>query len=101
MGEKRTASTHLTRMMDVSCPIEKAATIFIPRFIPKFIPRNAWHGFTTPDNELLLLWITTLAGLDGFFASSETLLRPRAVRHFALRGPAAVTSVTEGARLAA
>jgi hypothetical protein len=71
MGEKRTASTHLTRMMDVSCPIEKAATIFIP----KFIPRNAWHGFTTPDNELLLLWVTALAGLDGFFRKTEQAAR--------------------------
>ncbi|MGC0388570.1 hypothetical protein ACVIU7_004103 [Bradyrhizobium liaoningense] len=67
MGEKRTASTHLTRMMDVSCPIEKAATIFIPK--------NAWHGFTTPDNELLLLWVTALAGLDGFLRKTEQAAR--------------------------
>jgi quercetin dioxygenase-like cupin family protein len=32
---------------DVGYPIEKGATIFIPK--------NAWHGFTTPEHELLLL----------------------------------------------
>jgi quercetin dioxygenase-like cupin family protein len=32
-----------------------------------FIPRNSWHGFANPDHELLLLWIVTPAGLDGFF----------------------------------
>ena len=44
---------------DVSFPIEKGATIFIPK--------NAWHGFTTPERELRLLWIMAPAGLDGFF----------------------------------
>jgi quercetin dioxygenase-like cupin family protein len=44
---------------DVRHPLEKGGTIFIPR--------NAWHGFTNPDQELLLLWVTTPAGLDGFF----------------------------------
>jgi len=38
---------------------EKGATIFIPK--------NSWHGFRNPDHELLLLWIVTPAGLDGFF----------------------------------
>jgi quercetin dioxygenase-like cupin family protein len=32
-----------------------------------FIPRNSWHGFANPDRELLLLWIVSPAGLDGFF----------------------------------
>lgn len=32
-----------------------------------FIPRNSWHGFENPDHELLLLWIVSPAGLDGFF----------------------------------
>lgn len=32
-----------------------------------FIPRNTWHGFENPDRELLLLWIVSPAGLDGFF----------------------------------
>ena len=44
---------------DVRNPLEKGATIFIPK--------NAWHGFTNPDQELLLLWVVTPAGLDGFF----------------------------------
>ena len=32
-----------------------------------FIPRNTWHGFQNPDHELLLLWVVTPPGLDGFF----------------------------------
>jgi quercetin dioxygenase-like cupin family protein len=32
-----------------------------------FIPRNSWHGFENPDHELLLLWLMSPAGLDGFF----------------------------------
>jgi quercetin dioxygenase-like cupin family protein len=44
---------------DASCPVESGATIFIPK--------NAWHGFVTPEHELLLLWIMAPAGLDGFF----------------------------------
>jgi quercetin dioxygenase-like cupin family protein len=44
---------------DVRHPLEKGGTIFIPK--------NAWHGFANPDQEMLLLWITTPAGLDGFF----------------------------------
>jgi quercetin dioxygenase-like cupin family protein len=32
-----------------------------------FIPTNTWHGFENPDRELLLLWIVSPAGLDGFF----------------------------------
>ena len=38
---------------------EKGATIFIPR--------NTWHGFENPNDELLLLWIVSPAGLDRFF----------------------------------
>ena len=44
---------------DVRHPIEKGATIFIPK--------NAWHGFSTADQELLLLWVMAPPGLDGFF----------------------------------
>jgi quercetin dioxygenase-like cupin family protein len=44
---------------DVRRPFEKGGTIFIPK--------NSWHGFANPDHELLLLWITSPAGLDGFF----------------------------------
>jgi quercetin dioxygenase-like cupin family protein len=44
---------------DARHAFEKGATIFIPK--------NAWHGFTNPDHELLLLWILAPVGLDGFF----------------------------------
>jgi quercetin dioxygenase-like cupin family protein len=44
---------------DVAHPFERGASIFIPK--------NAWHGFSNPDHELLLLWVVTPAGLDGFF----------------------------------
>ena len=44
---------------DVHHPIEKGGTIFIPK--------HTWHGFANPDRELILLWITTPASLDGFF----------------------------------
>lgn len=44
---------------DVRHSFEKGATIYIPR--------NIWHGFENPDHELLLLWITAPAALDGFF----------------------------------
>ena len=43
----------------VQHPFEKGATLFIPR--------DTWHCFKNPDHELLLLWITTPAGLDDFF----------------------------------
>jgi quercetin dioxygenase-like cupin family protein len=44
---------------DVRHSFEKGGTIFIPK--------NSWHGFENPDHELLLLWIVSPAGLDGFF----------------------------------
>lgn len=44
---------------DVSHSFQKGATVFIPR--------NTWHGFANPEEDLLLLWITAPAGLDGFF----------------------------------
>jgi quercetin dioxygenase-like cupin family protein len=44
---------------DLRRTFEKGATIFIPK--------NSWHGFENPEQELLLLWITSPAGLDGFF----------------------------------
>jgi quercetin dioxygenase-like cupin family protein len=44
---------------DVRHSFEKGATVFIPK--------NSWHGFANPDHELLLLWIMSPAGLDGFF----------------------------------
>jgi len=44
---------------DVRHPFDKGGTIFIPK--------GSWHGFENPDHELLLLWIVTPTGLDGFF----------------------------------
>ena len=44
---------------EVPYPFEKGGTIFIPK--------NSWHAFANPDSELLLLWIVSPAGLDGFF----------------------------------
>jgi quercetin dioxygenase-like cupin family protein len=44
---------------DVRHPFDKGVTIFIPK--------NSWHGFANPDHEVLLLWIVSPAGLDGFF----------------------------------
>ena len=49
---------------DMRHSFQKGATIFIPQ--------NAWHGFENPDQELLLLWITAPAGLDGFFRETCT-----------------------------
>lgn len=51
---------------DVRRSFEKGATILIPK--------NTWHGLENPDHELLLLWIMTPAGLDGFFR--ETCMPP-------------------------
>lgn len=44
---------------DVRYPIEKGGSIFIPKL--------HWHGFENPDQELLLLWIMSPPGVDGFF----------------------------------
>ena len=44
---------------DVRHPFEKDTAIFIPK--------NTWHGFENPDHEVLLQWVVTPAGLDGFF----------------------------------
>lgn len=44
---------------DVRHSFEKGGTIFIPK--------NSWHGFENSDHELLLLWVVSPAGLDGFF----------------------------------
>ena len=49
---------------DVRHSFEKGGTIFIPK--------NSWHGFENPDRELLLLWIMSPAGLDGFFRETCT-----------------------------
>jgi len=44
---------------DVRHSFDKGASVFIPK--------NSWHGFENPDHELLLLWIMSPPGLDGFF----------------------------------
>jgi quercetin dioxygenase-like cupin family protein len=49
----------IVTLNDVPHPFEKGGTIFIPK--------NSWHGFSNPDHELLLLWLVSPAGLDGFF----------------------------------
>jgi hypothetical protein len=45
-------------------PFEKGATVFISK--------NTWHGFENPEHELLVLWVVTPAGLDGFFRETCT-----------------------------
>jgi quercetin dioxygenase-like cupin family protein len=49
---------------DVRHPIQQGSTVFIPK--------HNWHGFANPDHELLLLWIVSPAGLDGFFRETCT-----------------------------
>jgi len=49
----------IVTLNDGRYPFEKGGTIFIPK--------NTWHGFANPDHEVLLLWIMSPAGLDGFF----------------------------------
>ena len=49
---------------DVPHSFERGGTIFIPK--------KAWHGFANPDHELLLLWIVSPAGLEGFFRETCT-----------------------------
>lgn len=44
---------------DVAHSFEQGGTILIPK--------NSWHGFANPDHELLLLWVVSPAGLEGFF----------------------------------
>jgi len=51
---------------DVRHSCERGETIFIPK--------NTWHDFSSPDQELVLLWIMVPPGLDSFFR--ETCSRP-------------------------
>jgi mannose-6-phosphate isomerase-like protein (cupin superfamily) len=44
---------------DVHHPCERGGTIFIPR--------KTWHGFSNPDQELVLLWVIVPPGLERFF----------------------------------
>ena len=50
---------------EVRHPIEKGSSIFVPK--------NSWHGFENKDHELLLLWIATPPGLEGFFREVASL----------------------------
>lgn len=67
--------THRHFQMDESFFILEGSGTFLLNDVPHafekggsiFIPRNSWHGFANPDHELLLLWIVSPAGLDGFF----------------------------------
>ena len=60
---------------DVDHPFDKGATIFIPR--------SSWHGFSNPDHELLLLWVVSPPGLEGFFRETCTPpgVPPRQLTH--------------------
>jgi mannose-6-phosphate isomerase-like protein (cupin superfamily) len=49
---------------DVRYPIAKGGSIFIQR--------NCWHGFENPDEELLLLWVMSPAGVEGMFRDLGT-----------------------------
>ena len=49
----------MVTLNDVCHLCEKGGTIFIPK--------NTWHGFSSPDQELVLLWIMVPPGLDRFF----------------------------------
>jgi quercetin dioxygenase-like cupin family protein len=49
---------------DVGHPIEKGASIFIPK--------NTWHGFENAIHELVLLWTVAPAGLECFFREIAT-----------------------------
>jgi len=69
---------------DVRHTLEKGGSIFIPR--------NTWHGFENPDHELLVLWVVSPAGLDGFFRDTcsppgapPKQLTPEQIREIALK----------------
>ena len=44
---------------DERVPIQKGATIFIPK--------GVWHGFENPDTEMFILWMATSPGQAEFF----------------------------------
>ena len=44
----------MVTLNDVCHPCERGGTIFIPK--------NTWHGFSSPDQELVLLWIMVPSG---------------------------------------
>jgi quercetin dioxygenase-like cupin family protein len=71
------------KMDEAFLVLEGSGTVLLNDFPHSFekggtisIPHNTWHGFENPDHELLLLWVVSPAGLDGFFR--ETCNRPDA-----------------------
>jgi quercetin dioxygenase-like cupin family protein len=44
---------------DERVPIQKGATIFIPK--------GCWHGFENPDSELFVIWAAAPTGQEEFF----------------------------------
>ena len=44
---------------DQRVPIQKGATIFIPK--------GSWHGFENPGTDLFILWAATPTGQEEFF----------------------------------
>src|SRR5207342_856613 len=44
---------------DEQVPLQKGATIFIPR--------GVWHGFANPDTELFIHWMANSPGQAEFF----------------------------------
>jgi quercetin dioxygenase-like cupin family protein len=49
----------IVTLNDERVPIQKGATIFIPK--------GSWHGFENPDAELFVLWAATPTGQEEFF----------------------------------
>ena len=49
----------IATLNDEPVPIQKGATIFIPK--------GVWHGFENPDTGLFILWATTPTGQEEFF----------------------------------
>jgi mannose-6-phosphate isomerase-like protein (cupin superfamily) len=49
----------IATLSDERVPIQKGATIFIPK--------GVWHGFENPDTELFILWMATSPGQAEFF----------------------------------
>jgi oxalate decarboxylase/phosphoglucose isomerase-like protein (cupin superfamily) len=49
----------IVTLNDERVPIQKGATIFIPK--------GVWHGIENPDTGLFILWATTPTGQEEFF----------------------------------
>jgi quercetin dioxygenase-like cupin family protein len=79
----------MVTLNDVYHPCERGGTIFIPK--------NTWHGFSSPDQELVLLWIMVPPGLDGFFREN---LQPTGSRSTQLLSNMGKNSGRRGERFA-